>query len=52
MTGGGFGGCTIALVTTETADAVSGAIDAAFVSAGFTAPEHFLATPSAGAHRE
>jgi galactokinase len=52
MTGGGFGGCTIALVTADSADAVSGAIDAAFADAGFTAPEHFLATPAAGARRE
>lgn len=52
MTGGGFGGCTIALVDTTSASAVSAAIDAAFKDAGFVAPEHFLATPSAGAHRE
>lgn len=52
MTGGGFGGCTIALIDAESAAAVSGAVDAAFAAAGFTAPEHFLATPSAGAHRD
>lgn len=52
MTGGGFGGCTIALVDTDSAAAVSKAVDVAFADAGFTAPEHFLATPSAGAHRE
>lgn len=52
MTGGGFGGCTIALVDRERADVVSEAIDAAFADAGFAAPEHFLASPSAGAHRE
>jgi galactokinase len=52
MTGGGFGGCTIALVDSAGAGDISGAIDAAFSAAGFTAPEHFLATPSAGAHRE
>ena len=52
MTGGGFGGCTIALVDTEVAAAVASAIDAAFAEAGFAAPEHFLATPAAGAHRE
>jgi galactokinase len=52
MTGGGFGGCTIALVDSSGAGAISGAIDAAFADAGFAAPEHFLATPSAGAHRE
>lgn len=52
MTGGGFGGCTITLVDTVSAAAVSGAVDAAFAAAGFTAADHFLATPSAGAHRE
>ena len=52
MTGGGFGGCTIALVDPGDADAISGAIDAAFSDAGYSSPEHFLATPSAGAHRE
>jgi galactokinase len=52
MTGGGFGGCTIALVDVDSAGAVEEAIDAAFAEAGFTAPEHFLATPSAGARRE
>ena len=52
MTGGGFGGCTIALVDIARASAVSGAIDAAFADAAFLAPEHFLATPSPGARQE
>ena len=52
MTGGGFGGCTIALIDSTGADAITDAIDAAFTAAGFAAPEHFLATPSAGGHRE
>jgi galactokinase len=52
MTGGGFGGCTIALVDTDGAAAAAAAIDIAFAAAGFTAPGHFLATPSAGARRE
>jgi galactokinase len=52
MTGGGFGGCTIALVDVGSAAVVSRAIDAAFAGAGFVAPEHFLAAPSAGARRE
>jgi galactokinase len=51
MTGGGFGGCTIALVDADRAPVISGAIDDAFAKAGFTAPEHFLATPASGAHR-
>jgi galactokinase len=52
MTGGGFGGCTIALIDENDAPRTIGAIDAAFAEAGFSRPEHFLATPSAGAHRE
>jgi galactokinase len=52
MTGGGFGGCTIALIDEHDAPATIDAIDAAFDGAGFSPPEHFLATPSAGAHRE
>jgi galactokinase len=52
MTGGGFGGCTIALIDEDSADAITTAIDTAFAEQGFTAPEHFLALPSAGAHRE
>jgi galactokinase len=52
MTGGGFGGCTIALVDTGSAAAVAQAIDAAFADAGFAPPEHFVAAPSAGAHQE
>jgi galactokinase len=51
MTGGGFGGCTIALVRAADADSIAAAIDAAFEEAAFRLPEHFLATPSAGAHR-
>jgi galactokinase len=52
MTGGGFGGCTIALIDEHNAATVTTAIDAAFAERGFSPPEHFLATPSAGAHRE
>ena len=52
MTGGGFGGCTIALIDEHNAGTVTAAIDAAFAERGFSPPEHFLATPSAGAHRE
>lgn len=52
MTGGGFGGCTIALIDENDASRTTSAIDAAFAEAGFSPPEHFLATPSAGARRE
>jgi galactokinase len=46
MTGGGFGGSSIALVPTERLDAVVRAIDTAFVAAAFRAPQHLLAEPS------
>jgi galactokinase len=49
MTGGGFGGSSVALVPDERVDAVMRAIDAAFVLEGFRAPAHLHAIPSAGA---
>ena len=52
MTGGGFGGSTIALVEAERAQDVAEAIAAAFAAAGFTAPEFFLALPSDGAGQD
>ena len=52
MTGGGFGGSTIALVEAEQAQQVAEAIAAAFAAAGFTAPEFFLALPSEGAGQD
>ncbi|TLW90430.1 galactokinase [Saccharomonospora piscinae] len=51
MTGGGFGGCVIALVPVERADAVLAGIRRAFAAAGFTEPRAFAATPAAGARR-
>jgi galactokinase len=51
MTGGGFGGCIIALVPEGTGDTVAGAVAEAFAAAGFGAPAHFLGRPSAGARR-
>lgn len=51
MTGGGFGGCIIALVPVGTGDAVGQAIAAAFATAGHREPEWFTAVPSAGARR-
>jgi galactokinase len=51
MTGGGFGGSAIALVPTDSVDAVGRAVAAAFDDRGW-APAGFLtATPSAGARR-
>jgi galactokinase len=49
MTGGGFGGSSIALVPVERLDAVVRAVDAAFVAEGFRAPQHLRAEPGPGA---
>ncbi|WP_181407686.1 galactokinase [Nocardioides sambongensis] len=51
MTGGGFGGSTIALVDEGRVDAVRDGVDAAFAEAGLRAPAHHLVRPSAGARR-
>jgi galactokinase len=49
MTGGGFGGSSIALVPVERVDAVVRAVDLAFAAAGFRAPQHLLAVPGPAA---
>ncbi|MEN3360283.1 MAG: galactokinase [Mycobacteriales bacterium] len=51
MTGGGFGGCVLALLPAGDAagSALRAAVDAAYASAGFTPPAYFVAVPSAGA---
>jgi galactokinase len=46
MTGGGFGGSSIALVPEDRVEAVARAIDAAFAAAGFGAPGHLRAVAS------
>jgi galactokinase len=51
MTGGGFGGCIIALVPSGEADAVAAEIAKAFDDAGYGPPSHFVGLPSAGAGR-
>ncbi|WP_240804143.1 galactokinase [Streptomyces sp. A0592] len=51
MTGGGFGGSVIALVTAADAETVAAAVTAAFAAAGFGAPAVLEAVPSAGARR-
>ncbi|TDE97556.1 galactokinase [Occultella glacieicola] len=51
MTGGGFGGSAIALIEAGSAQSVADAVTAAFASAGFTAPEFLIATPSGPADR-
>jgi galactokinase len=48
MTGGGFGGCIIALVRRADADPVADAVRAAFAANHFSAPSFFVATPSEG----
>ncbi|KAF2414885.1 galactokinase [Microbacterium sp. B35-04] len=52
MTGGGFGGAAIALVSHDRVQAVTDAATAAFAAAGFAAPTIFTVSPSAGAARD
>jgi galactokinase len=52
MTGGGFGGCAIALVPVRSVAAVREAVSDAFRSRGWSDPVIFEVTPSAGAHRD
>ena len=49
MTGGGFGGSSIALVPEERLEAAARAIDAAFAAEGFGTPDHLRALPSSAA---
>ncbi|MGC9670401.1 galactokinase [Planosporangium sp. 12N6] len=51
MTGGGFGGCVLALIDDSRAEAVSAAVSSAFESAGFAPPDPFVVTPNQGVHR-
>ena len=51
MTGGGFGGCIIALVPEGNVEHVGGDIARSFADAGYDPPTHFAALPSAGAQR-
>jgi galactokinase len=51
MTGGGFGGCIIALLPAGRSDAVAERIAQDFSAAGFGAPTGFVGVPSAGAGR-
>ena len=51
MTGGGFGGCVLALIDAPAAGAVGDAVTKAFADNGFTAPDSFVAVPSGGAAR-
>lgn len=51
MTGGGFGGCAIALVPQREAARVAAEVEAAFAGAGFTRPVAFTVTAGGGAER-
>jgi galactokinase len=51
MTGGGFGGCALALVRSGAAEQVRSAVRQAYAEHGFDPPAFFAVTPSAGAHR-
>ena len=51
MTGGGFGGCIIALVPAGEVERVGSNIAHSFAAAGYGPPVHFTAVPSAGAQR-
>jgi galactokinase len=52
MTGGGFGGAAIALISAELVPAATDAVYAAFAASGFRAPNVFTVTPSEGARRD
>ncbi|MFG1655018.1 galactokinase [Micromonospora chersina] len=51
MTGGGFGGCVLALVDADAADAVAATVTAAYADRGFTAPGTLTVLPAGGATR-
>ena len=51
MTGGGFGGCIIALVQAGEAERMGDKVAQSFATAGYGPPVHFTAAPSAGAVR-
>ena len=51
MTGGGFGGCVLALVEAAQVEPVAAAVTSAFAAAGLGEPVTFLGRPSAGARR-
>jgi galactokinase len=51
MTGGGFGGCVIALIGTDLVASAVAAVRAAYTAHGFREPGHFTVRPAAGAQR-
>ena len=52
MTGGGFGGCVLALVDTAAVEPVAAAVTQAFGGAGFAPPAWFAAVAAGGVTRE
>ncbi|MGC5617256.1 galactokinase [Georgenia sp. Z1491] len=52
LTGGGFGGASIALVDASEAERIASEVDEAVVRAGFPRPEIFPVVPSGGARRD
>ena len=51
MTGGGFGGCVLALIDADRVDQVTAAVADAYAARGFPAPRSWPAHPAPGAHR-
>ncbi|RSM41983.1 galactokinase [Actinoplanes sp. ATCC 53533] len=51
MTGGGFGGCVLALIDADRAAETTAAVERAYAERGFTAPTTWSATPGPGAAR-
>ncbi|GIE27808.1 galactokinase [Actinoplanes italicus] len=51
MTGGGFGGCVLALIDADRADTTAAAVAEAYEQKGFTAPTSWVATAGPGATR-
>jgi galactokinase len=51
MTGGGFGGCVLALIDAARSDETVTAVEAAYATAGFTTPTCWIATAGPGATR-
>ena len=49
MTGGGFGGCVLALIDADQAEAVTAAVEEAYATAGFTPPTAWTVTAGPGA---
>ena len=51
MTGGGFGGCVLALIDADRADETTAAVRRAYAEHEFTAPTAWSAVPGPGAAR-